>query len=1225
MVALAFLSACVGGNALAGAAGEPETRISAVRPIARWVDLGGGARPVVVLIPTDDGYDGIAQAIADAIAKRGGVRPSVTADPSQAVPEHGHVIAVGNVNNNELIARLHWNHYAYEDALFPGPDAFSLRTVYDPYPWHGKGNVVVVGLSDVSAGTRAAAASVDRLATRDGQVGLDYTLLVSNAKPLSQKVKEALDRKQDPSFRLFHESVRNYLKTGHAAYAHHAIATLARIAGMYEQDPEHPCTFPEEMVSAEIFGAWDAFEECPLLSDDQRLRFTGVFLKFLRSLQPKVSYYDELGKDDSITWNHTTYPLLGLYAGSRYFKHYYGLAEADQHLAKAQACFLAQARSWKPQEDAPLYQACTMKRVIDYCLAEWQVDLLRRTGIVSKHADYAIGVCDNAGFNAGFGNTSKPTRPSLLRAALPRALWFTRDPRYLWVLQYVHGTRWIEQSGWFHQDLVGREPTDHLGIRVFPLCPAVYEYTRKRSYVDSVPVCPPNVPPPTAFDKISFRERWDRNAQYLLLDGFARGKHLHFDANAIIAFYDRGYRWLLDHDYLNSNTTEHCMLSVIRNSRADELIPSCAGLRCAMDVGGLTGLVSSEVKGYLGVDWQRCIFWLKGDCVAVLDRVTACEPGHYDLDLFWKVEDQGRERLASTESGPAFVVERAPQAVAPDEASGTAAARFTITWPDSLATTVTGSWPKGMKVPVRKLRQRHSRELSVGGSVEFANLLYTEAVDTPTPKHLQRIGPGAVLLCGSRRALLVMAGASVPGLTCDAEMLLVSPTTIAWANGSVLRLADGEVSSATGRCDAELRLTDGVVAGDASLRGEGLTSQVVDQWLTRLATAAPPPAHSSVQHDTAQVNWRYRFPGGGPVRRLRVAAITQDGDVGILAAAGSSVVALSTQGELQWSFDAPAACNDVAAGDVGLASGPGTVVAGEDAFVRLLDRRGRLVSQHQIRGPSWQTGFGNDPWPCQNVLVQDLDGDGRDEIVVSSMDFQVRIFDAEWCEKSRRTPGYNPAVHGSLELQALDTDGDGRLEVFVSNRYGGLRVVDSQGQMLGSYFTNIGNVQAVVADLGRDGRFEAVNGSSTGDLVCWRMSGGNWPKRRVWRNDASRLWSFDNFGYGVNRLRAVDLDGDGRLEVVVASQTGYLYVLDAAGDVKWQDRAGTDVVEVVVLERSPWRLAYFDRGGTMTLATGDGNTRRRLDLGVSPCQAVPVGDSIAVAAEDQIIRVALPE
>ena len=111
----------------------------------------------------------------------------------------------------------------------------------------------------------------------------------------------------------------------------------------------------------------------------------------------------------------------------------------------------------------------------------------------------------------------------------------------------------------------------------------------------------------------------------------------------------------------------------------------------------------------------------------------------------------------------------------------------------------------------------------------------------------------------------------------------------------------------------------------------------------------------------------------------------------------------------------------------------------------------------------------------------------------------------------------------------------------------------------------------------------------------------------------------------MNRLRAVDLDGDGRLEVVVASQTGYLYVLDAAGDVKWQDRAGTDVVEVVVLERSPWRLAYFDRGGTMTLATGDGNTRRRLDLGVSPCQAVPVGDSIAVAAEDQIIRVALPE
>ena len=75
---------------------------------------------------------------------------------------------------------------------------------------------------------------------------------------------------------------------------------------------------------------------------------------------------------------------------------------------------------------------------------------------------------------------------------------------------------------------------------------------------------------------------------------------------------------------------------------------------------------------------------------------------------------------------------------------------------------------------------------------------------------------------------------------------------------------------------------------------------------------------------------------------------------------------------------------------------------------------------------------------------------------------------------------------------------------------------------------------------------------------------------------------------------------------------------------KWQDRAGTDVVEVVVLERGPWRLAYFDRGGTMTLATGDGNTRRRLDLGVGPCRAVPVGDSIVVAGADQIIGIALP-
>jgi len=596
--------------------GNPVTQIGRVRAMDRWVDLSGKTRPVVVLSPSGESFENAAKAIAGTIAAKGGKRPAITGkmgtDQTSGLspfsPERANIIAIGNVNNNELIARLYWNYYAYEDSLLPGPGAYSLRTVYDPYPWHGKGDVVVVGVSDAADAHRAAKAFAERLKSGKTPVGMDYTLVVSSAPPPSDATKARLERMTSPSFKVFLGSAKSYLKTGHEVYARHAIATLERIVKLYREKPDHDCDWPEETSSAYIMATWDAFEECPLMTDKQRGDFTWAFLKLLRVLPHHVSGYSRLGKDDLVTWNHTTFPLMGLYFGSRYFKDYYGLTETEQHLAKARACMLAQAKSWKPQEDADSYVLCTMTHLLDYCLAEWRVDLLRN-GIMQKYADYVIAMCDNAGLNSGFGDSGLGTAPSLCRRAVPRAFWLTRNPGYLWVMQHMYAKTWANP---FHRDVEPKEPKEHLGVRVFPLDPQVYEYTRLHAPYGAISPSAPNVPLKDAFDKVSFRESWDKQAQYLLLDGFSRGKHLHYDGNAIIEFVDRGQRWLIDHDYLTRNTTEHNMLSVIRNGRSDQLVPSCAGLRCAADIGGRVGLVSTYVKGYLGIDWRRDIFWRKG-------------------------------------------------------------------------------------------------------------------------------------------------------------------------------------------------------------------------------------------------------------------------------------------------------------------------------------------------------------------------------------------------------------------------------------------------------------------------------------------------------------------------------------------------------------------------------------------------------------------------------------
>ena len=149
-------------------------------------------------------------------------------------------------------------------------------------------------------------------------------------------------------------------------------------------------------------------------------------------------------------------------------------------------------------------------------------------------------------------------------------------------------------------------------------------------------------------------ESWRRTA-YLVLDGFGRGKHLHYDTNSITEFVQGGERWLLDHDYLTRNTTEHNMLSVVRDGRAAELVPSLAALDSLSDLPRL-GYTRSTVKAYNGVDWERRIVWRKGGWLLVADSATARDAGQYDLELTWKTIDRGRQQV---ENGRDFVATRA--------------------------------------------------------------------------------------------------------------------------------------------------------------------------------------------------------------------------------------------------------------------------------------------------------------------------------------------------------------------------------------------------------------------------------------------------------------------------------------------------------------------------------------------------------------------------------------
>lgn len=629
------------------------SQLPAVRPLRRVTPLTVNGRPPALLLPAGAEYDAARRELMKGLAA---YKPEVVTTVAEADPAHRTVICLGSMLTNPLLERLYWNQYTYVNAATPGPGNYLLHVVYDPYPYSGGQDVIVVGCSDAAGALPAVRALLKHLQAGE----LPYVVEGGPGElvPAAEAQKIAAT-KPNPTFEDFTKAVQGFLRTGCEAYARKAAATLDVVAPLYapggirsgsEAHNADILPWNEEITSFDINLAWDAFEESPLLSDAQRLAASNAFLKFTRDLVGNCSDWGSLDADSTVAWNHTTFPLLGIYGGARYFHRYYPLSDMPKKLEAAKYCFLAQARSWKPQEDSDAYVTYVPEHTARYCLAEEQMEFFQG-GNMKRFADYLVGICDNLGLGSGFGDSGLSARADFILDEVPMAYWWTRDPGYLWLMdRYTTG----KGDRGYDRGLAPVRPDRFCGLNVFPLDAQIYAYHQKNaSYNERL--TPAEVPAAEAFDKISFRESWEPEAQYLLLDGFGRGKHLHFDTNSIIEFVEGGERWLLDHDYLVRNTTEHNMLTVLRDGRADALVPSMAGLTARADLPGL-GYTDTYVKAYNGCDWQRQVLWNRGEYFLVADTVTARTAGDYDLELTWKTLDEaGRQ---SVKPGGDFVAER---------------------------------------------------------------------------------------------------------------------------------------------------------------------------------------------------------------------------------------------------------------------------------------------------------------------------------------------------------------------------------------------------------------------------------------------------------------------------------------------------------------------------------------------------------------------------------------
>ena len=1150
----------------------------------------GGQSQCTIVTPEDSAHRAIARHVADRLRSLSGTDVPVTTD---ARPDVTNVIALGQMVNNPLIEKLYWNHYVLVDSLCPGPGGWVVQTAHNPYPWTSGRNVVVLGGSDAVGVDAAAEAFLESLS--DGpDLRLPYTLTAHLPEPerrasdyvvlgrnystvtvpecdlSEEQARELVDAAPVESLVAFQEHAARYLVTGHDAHLRAARNVLLRMCEVYEADPERRMTWPEETNSRHIFAVWDAVEESPVFTDGDRARIAGMLLRFLRALVGKTSDYGMLDTNDTIVWNHTTFPLMGLYWGGRYFRRYYDLEDMDVYLAKAAGAFQGQEKSWKPQCDADSYLTLTIGHTIEYALAEGKMHFFE-SGNIRTYADYLIGICDNRGWAAGFGDSSLHRSAQIPLSGVPYAFWYTRDPRYLGYLNAISGGRWLNP---YHQAVSPEPFEDHAGLCVYPLDQQVYQYTCTRPYYGE-PSGPPNIPFEQAFDKIAFRSGPQENDQYFLLDGYARGKHLHYDGNAILKLTDAGEDWLVDADYLVRNTTEHNMVSVIRDGRVETQIPECVGLLCSADLPGF-GFTETVVRDCNGVDWYRDIFWRKGDWVVVMDRLAAKTSARYDFDCVWKALDKKDIQL---DDGGGWTVRRvvAQPGRNPDDTGAEPHAFHIVNATAAVSTLRRRAGTPGL---VAMLVQRQHAQLETGSWHAIQNLLYLDGPGESKGYRLSKLDERSAVLNGPAPMVLGTGRFEREDVLIEAGLFVIAEERIALCQATELRIGrmhlkascpinlEADTASGTtslsadaqtelGRKDeSPLQIQPGLhkVSLRFSDADRDAVSRIIQACGQPQEAETPSRPASPATGRTLRELWRIE-PESDPGQIRSIApwtSVDRSGDGAsptLLVCQGNKLKCYGPGPTIYWTFTTSGLVRCVTTSDLDNDGHLEILCGGDDECVHILSSSGHEIRSHHLT-ERLIVGQGGTENPCVNALLAaDLNGDGTVEIVAGCTNSQISMFDPEF----NRIWNHGGIYHGVRKIIAADLSASGRKDILAADHYGSVHVIDPSGERPGNAYSELGDVAFDVGDINGDGELEIVNGSGTGVTAAYSSG-------------LKRLWQFDNHGYNTREVVCWDLDGDGRSDVLVASDTGYVYALDGNGEVRWRSELGAPVTGLAVAD-----------------------------------------------------------
>jgi chitodextrinase len=179
-------------------------------------------------------------------------------------------------------------------------------------------------------------------------------------------------------------------------------------------------------------------------------------------------------------------------------------------------------------------------------------------------------------------------------------------------------------------------------------------------------------------------------------------------------------------------------------------------------------------------------------------------------------------------------------------------------------------------------------------------------------------------------------------------------------------------------------------------------------------------------------------------------------------------------------------------------------------------------------------------WQYQMPSLADLDGDGREEIVIATQDKKVYVLN----ETGGDEPGWPFTLPNYAGGGAAigDIDGNGDLEIVVTTRNTGetYALHHNGTQMWLRWLPQnlFFNPSPALADITGDGKLEALIASSNGRLYCVQYNGADapgWPQY------------YSTTTYTESSPVVADVDGDGSVDILLGHEGKYINAWSSAG------------------------------------------------------------------------------